>query len=147
MDETKRQLLLDALEPYLDDQDCYGRAPLLPLELFFDGNDDLGSLGCNLVPHPGIDTFYSTLLALRSEDAVSGAWIVAKQHDWKPAWPHSDEVVLRTRLSADEIAARLAHLQPDTVDEVDTLNSPPEDMSGAAVACAPGEHLVVAWWD
>jgi len=115
--------------------------------MFFDGNDDEGSLGCNLPKHPGINAFYSTLLALRSDAEVSGAWVIAKQHDWKPAWPHSDEVVLRTRLSADEIAARLTHLGPDTVDEVTKLRSPSEDMTGALIACAAGEHFVVAWWD
>ena len=27
---------------------------VVPIERFFDGNDDLGSIGCNLNPHPGI---------------------------------------------------------------------------------------------
>ena len=26
---------------------------LVPIERFFDGNDDLGSIGCNLLAHPG----------------------------------------------------------------------------------------------
>lgn len=147
MDESKRLHVVALLEPYLDDQECYNPPPLLPLELFFDGNDDVGSLGCNLLDHPGISDFYTTLLELRSDPSVSGAWVIAKQHDWKPSWPHSDEIVLRTRLSADAVAARLGHLQPDTVDAVPTLTSPTKDVTGAEVACAPREHFVVAWWD
>lgn len=146
MDEAKRQALVALLEPHLDDQECYNPSPLVPLELFFDGNDDQGSLGCNLLKHPGIGEFYSTLSVLKSDPAVSGAWVIAKQHDWKPAWPHSDEVVIRTSLSAEDIAARLEHLQPDTVDAVATLRSSLET-TGTAIECAEGEHFVVAWWD
>ena len=28
---------------------------LVPIARFFDGNDDRGSIGCNLKHHPGID--------------------------------------------------------------------------------------------
>lgn len=147
MDELKRQSLVALLEPYLDDQDCYNPTPLLPLELFFDGNDDLGSFGCNLPEHPGTDAFYSTLLELRADPAATAVWVIAKQHDWKPAWPHSDEMVVRTRLDAEEIASRLDHLQPDTVDTITELNAPAHDVAGVSVGCGPGEHYVVAWWD
>ena len=30
---------------------------IVPIEVFFDGNDDLGSIGCNLLDHPGIAAF------------------------------------------------------------------------------------------
>jgi hypothetical protein len=26
---------------------------IVPIDRFFDGNDDLGSIGCNLIDHPG----------------------------------------------------------------------------------------------
>lgn len=145
-DEPKRLALVKLLEPYLDDQDCYQPAPLVPLELFFDGNDDTGSLGCNLPRHPGIASFYEALVNLRSDTEVSGVWVLAKQHDWKPAWPHSDEILVRTRLDADDIAVRLDHLEPDTVDAV-TLKEAVNDVAGMSAACAPGERHVVAWWD
>jgi hypothetical protein len=145
-DEPRRLALLKLLEPYLDDQDCYQPTPLVPLELFFDGNDDKGSLGCNLPRHPGITAFYQTLLTLRSDPEISGVWVLAKQHDWKPAWPHSDEILVRTRLDADEIATRLGHLDPDTVDEV-TMKDVANDVTGNSAVCGASERHIVVWWD
>jgi hypothetical protein len=72
--------------------------------------------------------------------------VLAKQHDWKPAWPHSDEVLIRIRLNENDIAARLGHLAPDTVDTV-VLKDLVNDVTGVGVLCAPGERHVVAWWD
>src|SRR5262245_27366125 len=38
--------------------------PLVAIERFFDGNDDLGSIGCNLMPHPGVEAFRDVLTGL-----------------------------------------------------------------------------------
>jgi hypothetical protein len=146
MDEQKRQSLVDILEPFIDDQDCYTPTPAVPLEQFFEGNDDEGSIGCNLTPHPGIDTFYQTLAKLRDGGAVSGIWILAKQHDWKPGWPFSDEVLIRTTLDKNGIASHLQHLRPDTVEAV-TPDDLEKDIFEFPVACGPGERHIIAWWD
>jgi hypothetical protein len=146
-DEAKRLALVQLLEPYLDPQDCYKPPPLLPLELFFDGNDDKGSIGCNLPNHPGISVFHQTLLALRDDADVSGVWVLAKQHDWKPSWPHSDEILIRTTLDASEIAARLEHLEPDTIDAVTLKHDVARDITGEDADCDPGEQHIVVWWD
>ena len=37
---------------------------IVPIDEFFDGNDDEASLGCNLIEHPGIDVFRRILLGL-----------------------------------------------------------------------------------
>jgi len=146
MDEQKRRLLVDMLEPFIDDQDCYKPTPVVPLEQFFEGNDDEGSIGCNLTPHPGIDTFYRTLANLRGRDAVSGIWVLAKQHDWKPGWPFADEVLIRTTLNTDGIASHLQHLRPNTVEAV-TLDHLKKDIWQVTTACGPGERHIIAWWD
>jgi hypothetical protein len=145
-DEGKRLAIVALLEPYLDDRDCYEPTPLVPLELYFEGNDDEGSLGCNLAKHPGISAFYETLLKLRKADQVSGVWVIVKQHDWKPGWPHSDEILVRTTLADSEVAAWFEHLGPDEVGEARGVG-PTHDVSGAPVACAAGERHVVVWWD
>jgi hypothetical protein len=145
-DEQKRLALVKLLEPYLDDQNCYRPTPLVPLELFFDGNDDNGSIGGNLPKHPSIEAFRRTLSELRDGPSVSGVWVIAKQHDWKPSWPHSDEVLIRSKLDPDEIADRASHLGPDTVDKV-LLPDIRNDVTGANARCASGEHHVVVWWD
>ena len=117
MDEQKRIELVEKLQPYINDQDCYEPTPLVPLELFFDGNDDEGSIGANLMNHPGVSVFFETLMGLREHLDVSGVWIIAKQHDWKPGWPHSDEVLIRTRLSETDVSKILSLLRPDEVGE------------------------------
>jgi hypothetical protein len=42
-----------------------GPAPVVSLELFFEGNDDLASIGCNLTDHPGVPHFFTVLRNLR----------------------------------------------------------------------------------
>ena len=37
---------------------------------FFDGNDDLGSIGCNLSDHPGIETFRKLLVGVMDRPDV-----------------------------------------------------------------------------
>jgi hypothetical protein len=37
---------------------------IVPIERFFDGNDDLGSIGCNLMNHPGLDVFRDVFAGL-----------------------------------------------------------------------------------
>lgn len=37
---------------------------------FFDGNDDLGSIGCNLSDHPGIEAFRDTFARLLARPDV-----------------------------------------------------------------------------
>ena len=41
----------------------------VPIERFFDGNDDLGSIGCNLMAHPGMDVFREALTKTARNDA------------------------------------------------------------------------------
>ena len=37
---------------------------IISVERFFDGSDDLGSIGCNLIEHPGVDAFRDVLTGL-----------------------------------------------------------------------------------
>jgi len=45
---------------------------LVPIDVFFNGNDDAASIGCNLFKHPGIDVFRRILL-----DGLDRADVVA----------------------------------------------------------------------
>jgi hypothetical protein len=146
MDEEKRLALVERLEPFIEDQDCYSPAPLVTLELFFDGNDDEGSIGCNLMEHPGVQTFYQSLAKLRDRAGVTGLWVIAKQHDWKPGWPFSDEVLIRTTLPDSEIKKALEHLSPDEVGEADSIEQS-HDSDGNPASCANTEKHIVVWWD
>ena len=46
---------------------------VVPIDRFFAGNDDLGSIGCNLDPHPGIDRFRQVLTGLLARPAAGAA--------------------------------------------------------------------------
>ena len=41
----------------------------------FEGNDDLGSIGCNLLDHPGPAHFYEVLRSIRDRSEVHGVWV------------------------------------------------------------------------
>jgi hypothetical protein len=44
---------------------------IVPVDVFFDGNDDEGSIGCNLTDHPGMDVFRSVLLGFLAAQTSS----------------------------------------------------------------------------
>ncbi len=45
---------------------------IVPIRTFFDGNEDLGSIGCNLAEHPGLEKFYAILGGLLERTDVRG---------------------------------------------------------------------------
>jgi hypothetical protein len=67
MDSKKCQMLKGELEGQ-------GEYPMVSIERFFDGNDDLGSIGCNLAEHPGIEVFRDVLTGLLERDDVEGVF-------------------------------------------------------------------------
>lgn len=115
---------------------------IVEIRRFFDGNDDEGSIGCNLVPHPGIDAFRSALTGLSDRPDVRGAYAaIAELDPGEASWPFTDTVVIVGDVSSDEVSAVLAHLQPDDVSsaEVGSLGLP-------ALNGYLGQAVVV-WWD
>lgn len=59
---------------------------------FFDGNDDEGSIGCNLDPHPGIARFWDTLVSLGQRRDVEAVYVWVRKHWWPLSLkvPHRD---------------------------------------------------------
>ena len=55
--------------------------PIVSIERFFDGNDDLGSIGCNLIEHPGIDTFRDVLTGLLRRPDVQAVYAQVAELD------------------------------------------------------------------
>src|SRR5258707_5147052 len=54
---------------------------LVPIERFLDGNDDLGSIGCNLLPHPGIGVFREVLVGLLRRPDVQAVYAQITERD------------------------------------------------------------------
>lgn len=112
---------------------------LVPIDEFFDGNDDLGSIGCNLIDHPGIETFRAVLGALGRRSDVSAVYAqVAEVDPGEDSWPFADAVIVVGSLSVDELKRALDELQPDDVGLADFSELPP--------GVAEGDALF-AWWD
>jgi len=65
---------------------------IVTIELFFDGNDDTGSIGWNLPEHPGVDAFRDLLTGLqRSPDVLAiYARMVEMDAGEDDCWPSTD---------------------------------------------------------
>ncbi|MDH5830628.1 hypothetical protein FQY83_13870 [Luteimonas marina] len=115
---------------------------VVPLDRFFDGNDDEGSIGCNLVPHPGVPLFRDTLLGLLQRPDVTAVYALISELDPDDdSWPFTDTVLVAGTIQPEALTEALSALQPDYVafadpDEIGQLGIEPPVVQG-----------VTAWWD
>lgn len=117
--------------------------PVVSLEAFFTGNDDYGSLGCNLTEHPGPPAFFETLSAIRKRPEVQDVLVEINEADPEDTiWPFSDRVYVLTSASPSQVQAWLSRLQPSEV-SLGWANGAPK----AAPELRPGMSVVSAWWD
>jgi hypothetical protein len=140
MDQQKRRALIERIKQIgLPDETGI---PLVPLEDFFEGNDDLGSIGCNLMDHPGIEFFYEHLKAIRNRANVTNVLVGVyelEESDYT-MWPFSETVYVITSENPESVFDWFAPLQPDSVGP---------DMTGAKnlPVIPDGHEICVAWWD
>ena len=77
---------------------------LVPIERFFDGNDDLGSIGCNLIPHPGFARFRQVLTGLLARPDVQAVYAqIAELDPGDESWPFTDTVLVVGTVPTDEL--------------------------------------------
>ena len=93
--------------------------PLVTLEEFFEGNDDYGSIGCNLTPMLGPAFFFETLKHIRS---LPNVWnVLVEVAEFEPeeflTWPFSDTVYVFTNANPDKVAQWVAPIKPDAIQE------------------------------
>jgi len=117
-------------------------SPVVSLEDFFEGNEDLGSIGCNLIDHPGIDKFYKVLKEIRGQNNVQDVLIEINQIDEYLDWPFSEVVYILTSADKNDVAKWMRPLQPDEISEGWWYGK-------ASYAPEPKEGFKVyyAWWD
>jgi hypothetical protein len=140
--------VLDDVLAEIDRQGGYelgvGPEPIVSLELFFDGNDDLGSMGCNLVDHPGISVFYSTLVAIRARPDVFDVRVgISEVLQGDGEWPFSDHVYVVTSAAPDEVDRWASALQPDPA----WLASRDDEPQHGPLDVPAHLHVVMLWWD
>lgn len=119
-------------------------APLLSLEEFFDGNDCVGSIGCNLASEPDPAEFFRILKIIRTKPEVSDVRVQITCVDFPgEEWPYSDTIWLATSANADEVATWFPeHLAPSEVWEGWLPRKKYEPLS-----VAEGHRLIAAWYD
>jgi hypothetical protein len=113
------------------------------LESFFEGNDDPGSIGCNLGDsRPTVRMFYQLLRDLRSNPSVQDMWVRICDFDDPQSWPYSDAVYVVSSLTKSEIEHALLPLRFDSVTEGWMYEKPPS-VPEPREGCVPFS----IWWD
>ncbi len=117
--------------------------PLVCLEDFFDGNDDFGSIGCNLPDevHPGPIGFYSVLKSIQERSDVQHV-LVEIYETSNGNWPYSERIYVLTSADQDSVEKWLASLRPDAVDE----HLPWYGLS-KVLSVHSDIKIYAAWWD
>jgi hypothetical protein len=102
--------------------------PLVSLEDFFTGNDDEGSIGCNLTRHPGVDVFYQTLRQIRARPNVQDVLIgiTDLQEVDVTTWPFSDTVYILADASQNQVEEWIHSLSPDECSEQMSMIARPQ---------------------
>lgn len=112
------------------------------IERFFDGNDDLGSIGCNLDPHPGIARFCQVLTGVLARPDVQAVYAqIAELDPGDGSWPFTDTVLVVGTIPTDELCDLVDELHPDEVGPAEAFGVSP------AIAERHRVPVSVLWWD
>lgn len=117
MDEDKLELITKRIGGMATGSFVPGeRVPMLTLEEFFEGNEDDGSIGCNLEPSVQPSDFYEWLKAVRERSVVDNIYIQVV--DCEPGrWPFSDKIWIVTSASIETIRDWIPEeLRPDEIE-------------------------------
>jgi hypothetical protein len=135
MDLEKRRQLIESLSSESEGQ-------IVSVDRFFDGNDDIGSIGCNLIHHPGVDAFRDVFKALEDRPDLEAVYVGITELDpGEGCWPFSDTVFVVGTISTDELRAVVQPLQPDEVGPGAYFKVP------AAIRDRHQGPILGVWWD
>lgn len=139
VDIQKRDALLNKVGILEDFENI---AVWVEIEEFFDGNDDLASIWCNL-PEPPEEMSQASdfLRSIRSRNNVHGLRICVSQFDGgEDEWPFSDTIMLITEASKTDVEVWFDRFPPDEIfiEEDENL------LSKLGYAGKPALRL---WWD
>lgn len=118
-------------------------APIVTLEDFFKGNEDESSIGCHLLEHPGLDTFYHVLLNIREREDVQDVFVeIMELEDDEDSWPFSERIYILTNAELEEVEEWVQPLEPSELDEGYAFGVPP-----SAPILNEGFKVYSVWWD
>lgn len=143
MPPTAKERLVARIHQNGDVNDPQTPSPLVSLEEFFDGNDDPGSIGCNLPGGVLPADFRAALTSIRARPDVANVLVQVTMHDDPDAWPFSDTVWIVTSATPQAVHGWMpARLAPDEV-----LDGFPEDRPIETCTLPPGTRAVGLWYD
>ncbi|HEV3343469.1 MAG TPA: hypothetical protein VG125_24060 [Pirellulales bacterium] len=118
--------------------------PLVSLELFFEGNNDYGSIGYNLPDGPEPRVFYELLKRLRDRTDVHDVLIEVKDIEDPEGWPSTDTIWFITTARAKEVRRWFPEpLAPD-----DVIEGFPSSVERVEPYDVPdGYQAIAAWYD
>ena len=117
--------------------------PLLTLEEFFEGNDEYGSIGCNLPDSVYPREFSEVFKRIRERPDVADVRVQVTSWDDSEEWPFSDTIWVVTSLTRQDIKQRLGK-RLHGGDEV-SVGWP--DYPIETVDVPPGMRPLSVWWD
>ena len=127
----------------IETQDLESGEVAVPLDLFFNGNNDQGSIGCNLGDEqPPIQAFFRSLKELQQDPGVQSVFVRICAVDDDISWPYADTIYVITSLAKEEIEVRVTGLRPSEV-VADWLYGKPD----AVPEPAPDFQVFSIWWD
>lgn len=138
-DQQSLRTLLKRIEELADDGSEH--EVCVDAQLFLAGNEDRGSIGCNLNKHPGVARFRDVVDGLVRRSDVSSVLAKIVEVMGEGEYPFTDTLFVCTSAHSDAVAEWFGPLTPDEVGPctVDGLKGVP---------IAPGGyrwHSV--WWD
>ena len=114
----------------------------VPAARFFDGNDDRGSIGCNLNAHPGVEAFRDVLAGLLGRSDVEAVYSqIAELDPGEGSWPFTDTILVVGRISAAELRRAVSPLRPDEVGASEAFGI------ADSISERHGSPVLVVWWD
>ena len=139
---------MDRLLARIDELGGQEAYPVVPVDLFFEGNDDPASIAPNLDPHPGVRTFERVLREIRERPQVADV-VLQIDEVMEGEWPYAQAAYVITTASAVDVHEWAAELQPDElVEEEDEI--PPwlgRPTPPGAPEVPEGHRVVTLFWD
>ena len=138
-----RERLVNLIFSQGNPNDINGPSIIIGIEDFFEGNNDIGSIGCNLYNHPGINYFYSVLKNIKKDESVQDIFVeIHEVPEAKEDWPFSERIYILSRIPKEIIENWVSPLKPDDISEGWFSTTPKE-----APVLSPGYKVYNIWWD
>jgi hypothetical protein len=137
VDPIKRSALIRTIQS--QPEFAEGRA-LVTIAEFFDGNDDLGSIGCNLSEHPGLDHFKKILSDLEKRSEVEQVWMQIYDLE-EGEWPFSENILIVGEIPLSDVRRLSESLQPSEISDLQV------DWTPTRAKTLHGRRYINLWWD